>query len=465
MWRGEVVRGRARAIWIDASGIDAGRLPDIPVNALAIDPRVPSTIFAGTDIGVFVTADDCRTWTRFGEGLPNCAVFDLRLHRALPLLRAATHGRGLWERSLEKDATPSVDLYVRNNVMDTGRLDVTGVESAFADSLRHVALGDRVWWWQCADIKVDTPEGAIPSYQMPLAKVDYVAFESKLADRGTTAGAVNRVFVQVHNRGASDACGVVVKLLSAKATLDIPPLPADFWTAFPGDAADTRHWRPIGAPKVLPTLTPTEPAVVEWDWPTETAASEATCLLAVVDSLEDPIPPENRIFDVAALVQLEKRVGLRSLHPLAMTPGDRLVLPMRFAGSADSDHTVEILQNDVSDDWRVSLFLPSRFGRRVGAERPVGAAWRRAADSLARRVDQCVAGTTDGIDTSRALVLGSGARRALIPVGKVSRRGLEAVLVVDVPPKARKPAVLTFLQRSVSEVIAGATFAITLARD
>jgi hypothetical protein len=48
---------------------------------------------------------------------------------------------------------------------------------------------------QCADIKVDALEGTVPSYQMPVATVDYLAFENKLQHRNAQRGKTNRVYV------------------------------------------------------------------------------------------------------------------------------------------------------------------------------------------------------------------------------------------------------------------------------
>jgi photosystem II stability/assembly factor-like uncharacterized protein len=74
-------------------------LPNIPVNDIVLDPDVPGTIYAATDIGVFIgncSAMPC-TWATLGTGLPRAAVFSLRLHEASRTLRAATHGRGAWD--------------------------------------------------------------------------------------------------------------------------------------------------------------------------------------------------------------------------------------------------------------------------------------------------------------------------------------------------------------------------------
>ena len=54
-------------------------------------------------MGVFGTTDGGKNWIRFSEGLPNCQVYDMRLKfksKYNQVLRATTHGRGIWERIL-----------------------------------------------------------------------------------------------------------------------------------------------------------------------------------------------------------------------------------------------------------------------------------------------------------------------------------------------------------------------------
>jgi len=78
--------------WTDVSG----NLPDLPAYTLAIDPRT-STWYVGTDDGVYISADQGTSWSRFGAGLPHSQVRDLELQTGLGILAAGTHGRGLWE--------------------------------------------------------------------------------------------------------------------------------------------------------------------------------------------------------------------------------------------------------------------------------------------------------------------------------------------------------------------------------
>ena len=74
--------------WTDISS----NLPDIPVNAVLLDPIAPQTVYVGTDIGVFVLAED-GAWFPFNQGMPNAIVLGLSINPATGLMVAATHGR------------------------------------------------------------------------------------------------------------------------------------------------------------------------------------------------------------------------------------------------------------------------------------------------------------------------------------------------------------------------------------
>ncbi len=86
------------ATWRSIVGADpAHRLPNVPVYVVKYDPITASTIYAGTDIGVYITIDSGATWNRMGEGLPMVPVRDMYVARNQDFIRVATYGRGLWE--------------------------------------------------------------------------------------------------------------------------------------------------------------------------------------------------------------------------------------------------------------------------------------------------------------------------------------------------------------------------------
>lgn len=71
-------------------------LPDVPVNSIDIDPSDPNTLYAGTDIGPYVSHNDGVSWTILGTGFPIVDVVQMALNPFTRQLVAATHGRGVW---------------------------------------------------------------------------------------------------------------------------------------------------------------------------------------------------------------------------------------------------------------------------------------------------------------------------------------------------------------------------------
>jgi photosystem II stability/assembly factor-like uncharacterized protein len=80
--------------------IDAG-LPQFPIHVVRVDPLDAATLYVGTDVGVYRSTDTGATWAQFGGGLPAVSVWDLVVRDDGSILRAATHGRGLYEIKLQ----------------------------------------------------------------------------------------------------------------------------------------------------------------------------------------------------------------------------------------------------------------------------------------------------------------------------------------------------------------------------
>ena len=80
-----------------ASNLPAGAV----VHVVREDPTRRGLLYAGTELGVFVSFDDGGHWAPLQHGLPVTPVHDLTVHDAD--LVAATHGRGFW---ILDDLTP-----------------------------------------------------------------------------------------------------------------------------------------------------------------------------------------------------------------------------------------------------------------------------------------------------------------------------------------------------------------------
>jgi photosystem II stability/assembly factor-like uncharacterized protein len=286
-----------------------------PINTIVIDPTKSNILFCGGDLGVFRTEDAGVNWTLWDQGLPNVPIFDLSIHGPRRLLRAATHGRGVWERPIDSLSCPMVDLYIRDNILDSGRVQPSPESSQlpFNPTIQHPfnpTIG--VYHWQSVDIKVDAPD---PNFQTTLPISDYVSFEGMLIHRNPRPGLTNRFYVQVHNRGIMTATNVRVRAFFGRAAPGLPSLPPDFWSMgkpFIGTPSGT-DWLPIGGTIILGDLEPAKPKIVEWDWLVPSGAVIDSCLLAVVTCNEDPLDGSN-MFDVDSLVRAKKQVALKNLH-------------------------------------------------------------------------------------------------------------------------------------------------------
>jgi hypothetical protein len=458
VWKG--TRSDANWTWADASGMPANnRLPDAPANALQVDPTAPNTMYVGTDVGVWATTDGGANWDLFSDGLPNVPVYDLKLHAPklhapTRLLRAATHGRGLWERQLDGAGAADVRLVIRNHVMDTGRLtpSPSGLASAWEDSGRQVNLGDPLFWWNCADVKVDSPEGGL--YQMPVASVDYVAFETETAlkHRNPQRGMLNRVYVQVHNRGVLPASNVLVKILYADAAPGLPDLPSDFWTAFPGNFSMPSPWTPIGAAQTIASLRPERPAVLEWDWTPPISAATHSSLLVVTSCIEDP--PGVRSLALDSLVTQNRQVGLKNLHIIDALPSPYWDA-IRFYPRAATD----IFRfGALPKGWSLGLVLPKEVPLSkityTGLEaKPVSAAERaRISEQLGKQAAL--------YDLKQALVAAASREGCAISGIPVGMQGIPILVALTANARPGAGSVQLIQESRDQRVLGGNTFAL-----
>ncbi len=66
------------------------------VHVIREDPKSPSLLYAGTELGVFASWDGGSHWSSIANNMPPVAVRDLQIHPRDNDLIAATHGRGAW---------------------------------------------------------------------------------------------------------------------------------------------------------------------------------------------------------------------------------------------------------------------------------------------------------------------------------------------------------------------------------
>jgi hypothetical protein len=280
----------------------SGDLPDIPAYSVALDPGDPKRMWIGTDIGVFESKDSGTKWVG-DDGLPNVVVTELRVRKAGDVLRAATYGWGMWQRRILPPLSP-VDVYIRDNKMDTGET----LPSPY-DVVDPQVAGSKLYFWESPDIKtsLDSPP------------VDGVEFD-QIWESDPLRGEPNPLYVQVHNRGWTSATNVTVRALWADGAAGLPPLPADFWSTFPGNWSAASDWHPIDANlpfQTIPTLRPHTPAILSWTWVLPSSASDDSCVLVVISADQDPVTrsdanPDDLVVDTVSV--WDKHVAHRNLQ-------------------------------------------------------------------------------------------------------------------------------------------------------
>jgi photosystem II stability/assembly factor-like uncharacterized protein len=95
-------------------------LPDVPTSSVIVDPQSPNTIYLGNDIGVYVSTNGGSNWSEFQNGMVDAAIImDLSISPGNRKLRAATHGKGVFEKDL---LSPTVGISSNTNIVEDYKL-------------------------------------------------------------------------------------------------------------------------------------------------------------------------------------------------------------------------------------------------------------------------------------------------------------------------------------------------------
>ncbi len=153
--------------WTDISGT----LPDIPHQAVCVDPEDPANVYIGTDLGVFHSSDFGSSWEEFNSGMPSAMVLDVTISRRNGKLRASTFGNGVYQRPLVR--IPSIDLASPNG----GEVWVAGAEEPITWSKKFVDLvkleytSDNGTSWNLIADDVPASDGSYP-WSVPAVGTD-----------------------------------------------------------------------------------------------------------------------------------------------------------------------------------------------------------------------------------------------------------------------------------------------------
>ncbi|MGD3109365.1 hypothetical protein [Streptomyces sp. YGL11-2] len=385
--------GNAHCWYFDGAGWNAAMptsVIDVPAHAVVVDPDHTDTVYIGTDVGCWrgTRSGATWTWTILSQGLPEAAIVDLAVHQPFRLLRAATHGRGVWELPLDVTTGTDPDVYLRANYADTGRI-INGTRppqtaNGAADPTKP---GFKTYMWMSADIKVRRPSlPGLPQLGSPVDYLDYAINIGDYADSTTDietadSSGNNRIFVEVHNRGLTPVPGsqVRVLLLLTDASLGVAALPANYAAHI--NSGDTSNWLAGTAWHFADPTTPYHtatgildvrtPQVTEFDIDLSTlglpTGHDHVCTAAFVtagstDQITATAP------DMGTAVLQDKHICWRNLH--LVTAGAQPLLggenyeqdPVTFLADLHNaqqrDTTVDLVVDKTHFPGTVSLMLP-----------------------------------------------------------------------------------------------------------
>lgn len=117
--------------WTDLSGFETERkesqngFPNVATTSLLVMPYDTTIIWAGTEIGLFESIDNGRSWHYANNGLPPVSIWEMKIVNDEVIL--ATHGRGIWSVSI-----PELDGY---EPIESVRLPAIGIDYTFASDV------------------------------------------------------------------------------------------------------------------------------------------------------------------------------------------------------------------------------------------------------------------------------------------------------------------------------------------
>jgi photosystem II stability/assembly factor-like uncharacterized protein len=162
-----------------------GDLPDHAyVHVVREDPKNPSLIYAGTELGIFASYTAGRDWVPLRlKNLPTVAVRDIKIHPRDNDIIIATHGRSLY---VFDDATPIQQMTPQVRAEDVHLFDVRPA-LRYSQMMTRYGIGDKSFTGQ------NPPYGALITYYLKSKPDDKATFKMQIFDaRGNLVSEIAR---------------------------------------------------------------------------------------------------------------------------------------------------------------------------------------------------------------------------------------------------------------------------------
>ncbi len=132
--------------WTDITGFNSGSpssngFPDVATYSLLVMPHNTDELWAGTEIGLFISTDNGQTWHYSNNGLPAACIWDMKIVGNQVVL--GTHGRGVWSLEVpELNSVPEKPYAIVAGVTASNKFIVRYEVKSDFDSLQYLFDGN-----------------------------------------------------------------------------------------------------------------------------------------------------------------------------------------------------------------------------------------------------------------------------------------------------------------------------------
>jgi len=254
--------------WEDISGFSGSTsssgFPDVAVYDLVVMPYNTDIIWAGTEIGLFVSNDGGSSWIYSNNGFPAVAIWDMKIVNDQVVV--GTHGRGIWSVTLPElsnytppAATLSPRLNSTNLALDGVTLNV---------SLRSVYDSTVVMVNGTAEktvLSTSVTDMVIPieTAQTGNLDVQLVSFKDGKQYKSSTKSVFNATLLAPRNGYVTDFSSNAEDFFSNNMTVEVA-------TGFTNEALNTPHPYEENVPDYIalvrvPIVVASEDALLKYD--------------------------------------------------------------------------------------------------------------------------------------------------------------------------------------------------------
>lgn len=123
----------------------SSNLPSIAARSVVVDNTADEGLYAAMNLGVYYTNKNMTSWVNLTDNLPLVAINEVELQVSGGKVRAATYGRGAWERAIYNPCNNPTNLTTDSVTALKAKLIWTGSTGAVTYNVEYKATSSSTW--------------------------------------------------------------------------------------------------------------------------------------------------------------------------------------------------------------------------------------------------------------------------------------------------------------------------------